>query len=159
MRTTERSALHETTYFLTSTLETVLESVIDEQSFLRFLQALAEDWNDEQEQALTNPSSPYGAGANGWKNGTIVVYLDAAASWGKASVGGLDSAKSPTTHGGDLQRFFTWKNFTSSLYGPPVAHCNVRWNPRSEADATIPSLSARTGCSICLPSLRENEND
>jgi hypothetical protein len=80
---------------MTSSLETILESVIDEQSFLRFLQALAEDWNNEQEHELANPSPPYGPGANGWENGTIGAYLDAAARWGEASVGGLEFYEKP----------------------------------------------------------------
>lgn len=44
---------------MTSHLESILNSVDDEQSFLRFLQALAKDWHDDQEKALTNASSPY----------------------------------------------------------------------------------------------------
>lgn len=74
---------------MTSNLEALLDSVNDEQSFLRFLQALAEDWKDEQDKELAKPSSPYGPGANGWENGTIGGYLEAAARWGDASVDGL----------------------------------------------------------------------
>jgi hypothetical protein len=63
---------------MTSQLEGILDAVNDEQSFLRFVQALAEDWEDEQQKELANPSSPYGPGANGWENGTIGAYLNAA---------------------------------------------------------------------------------
>lgn len=78
-----------------SNLETILESVADEQSFLRFLQALAEDWDDEQKQESTTPSSPYGFGANGWENSTISAFLHAAVSWGDASVANLKSYEKP----------------------------------------------------------------
>lgn len=42
----------------------------------------------EEERALeaVNPSSPYGPGALGWENGTIGAMLEAAASWGEASI-------------------------------------------------------------------------
>lgn len=76
-------------------LKTILASVADEQSFLRFLQVLAEDWDDEQAQELANPGSPYGAGANGWENGTIGAFLHAAVSWGDASVASLESYERP----------------------------------------------------------------
>ena len=80
---------------MTSNLETILETVADEQSFLRFLQVLAEDWDDEQAQELANPGSPYGAGVNGWENGTIGAFLHAAVSWGDASVASLESYEKP----------------------------------------------------------------
>ena len=35
---------------MTSKLEAILDSVNDEQSFLRFVQALAEDWENEQQK-------------------------------------------------------------------------------------------------------------
>jgi hypothetical protein len=66
-------------------IETMLEAVVDEQTFLRFLEALAVDWEDGHQ----NPASSYGRDANGWENGTIGAYLDASASWGQASINGL----------------------------------------------------------------------
>lgn len=80
----------------TSQLEAILDSVNDEQSFLRFLQALAADWEDEQQKELANPSSPYGLGTNGWENGTIGAYLDAAVSWGDSSIDGLRFYEKPS---------------------------------------------------------------
>jgi hypothetical protein len=74
---------------MTSHLQGILDSVNDEQSFLQFLRALADDWEDEQQKELANPSSPYGPGANGWENGTIGAYFDAAIRWGDASAHGL----------------------------------------------------------------------
>lgn len=81
---------------MTLNLVSILDSVNDEQSFLRFLQSLAEDWEDEQDKELADPSSPYGPGANGWENGTIGAYLEAAARWGDASVDGLRFYEKPT---------------------------------------------------------------
>jgi len=43
---------------MTENLQTILESVADEQSFLQFMQALAEDWEDERESERAKPSSP-----------------------------------------------------------------------------------------------------
>jgi hypothetical protein len=58
-----------------------LDAVVDEETFVRFLKVLAEDRADEVEKEKQNPSSPYGPGANGWENGSIEAFLDAAAAW------------------------------------------------------------------------------
>ena len=60
------------------------------------MRALAEDWEDEQKSEQASPSSPYGAGANGWENGTVGAYLDAALRWGEASINGLAVYEKPT---------------------------------------------------------------
>lgn len=91
----------------TSQLEAILDSVIDERSFLRFVQALAEDWEDEQQKELASPSSPYGPGANGWENGTIGAYLDATVRWGDASINGLRFYEKPSN---------PWKRAAEILY-------------------------------------------
>lgn len=88
-------------------LQAILDSVNDEQSFLRFLQALAEDWEDEQHKELANPSPPYCPGANGWKNGTIGAYLDAAFQWGDSSFDGLRLYEKPSN---------PWKRAADILY-------------------------------------------
>jgi hypothetical protein len=62
----------------------IADNVVDEASFLRFLKALADDWNDEQAKEILHPSSPYGPGANGWENGTIGNFLEAMVAWAKA---------------------------------------------------------------------------
>ncbi|WP_088347461.1 MULTISPECIES: hypothetical protein [Rhodomicrobium] len=66
-------------------LNQTAELVVDEASFLRFLKALADDWNDEEAKERGQPSHPYGPGANGWENGTIGNFLEAAAAWANAS--------------------------------------------------------------------------
>lgn len=70
-------------------IKRVLDAVRDEESFLRFLEALAADRANEVEKEKTDPSPPYSPGANGWENGTIETFLEAAAEWGRASTNGL----------------------------------------------------------------------
>jgi hypothetical protein len=80
---------------MTKDLQTLADEVTDEASFLEFVTALGSDWDDEQAKEAQSPSSPFGAGANGWENGTIGAFLDGAATWGKASVNGLPFYKRP----------------------------------------------------------------
>ena len=63
----------------------LLGEVHDEQSFLKFVGALIADQADEVEKEKIKPSSPYGAGANGWENITIENYLEAASAWASSS--------------------------------------------------------------------------
>ena len=70
-------------------LEEKLRAVIDEKSFLNFILSLSENRSIETKIEKENPSSPFGAGALGWENGSIESFLDAAAEWGKASLNGL----------------------------------------------------------------------
>ena len=62
-----------------------LEAVVDEASFVTFLNALAQDWDAEQELERVRPSAPHGPGAHGWENGTIGTFLECAAAWAEAS--------------------------------------------------------------------------
>jgi hypothetical protein len=66
-------------------LETKLESVCDEESFLVFVSALAADRADEQRKEIDSPSSPFGSGANGWANISIEAFLESAVAWATAS--------------------------------------------------------------------------
>ncbi|WP_194456776.1 hypothetical protein [Bradyrhizobium sp. CCBAU 53421] len=61
------------------------EAVTDERSFIRLLQLMALDRQDEQQKELARPTSPYSAGPNGWQNGSIEAFLGAAASWAEAT--------------------------------------------------------------------------
>ena len=76
-------------------LQTCLEAVVDEASFVAFLTALAEDWQLERELEQRHPSSPYGAGARGWENGTIGAFLESASAWAEASSNGLPMGYTP----------------------------------------------------------------
>lgn len=70
------------------------DTVHDEKSFLDFVEALRADW-DEKEIENKTPSLPYSAGANGWENGEVGAFLDAAASWGKSSIKGMPTYTKP----------------------------------------------------------------
>jgi hypothetical protein len=70
---------------MSTDLDDLVAAVHDEESFLSFLQALLEDWESEQESERLSPSPPYGPGANGWENGTIGAFLDAAIRWARDS--------------------------------------------------------------------------
>ena len=63
------------------------DAVIDEGSFLIFLQALAEDRADEVEKE-TKSSSSHAPSTSGWENGTIEDFLESAVAWAKASKDG-----------------------------------------------------------------------
>lgn len=70
-------------------LEAALNAVQDENTFLQFISALAEDRANEVEREKIQPSSPYSAGANGWQHWSIEDFLEAAAAWGEGSKDGL----------------------------------------------------------------------
>ncbi len=76
-------------------LDSALDAVVDEDSFVRFLSALAADRADEVRKEKAAPSSPYGPGANGWENGSIEQFLDAASSWAESSRNGLPRYNRP----------------------------------------------------------------
>jgi hypothetical protein len=66
-------------------LHELLDQVNDRDSFFEFVRALVRDREEEVARERVSPSSPYGPGANGWENGTIEAYLDAAMSWAKST--------------------------------------------------------------------------
>lgn len=76
-------------------LQQLLDAVVDEDSFIRFVSALAADRAEEVEKEKAKPSSPYGPGANGWENGTIEAFLESASAWAEASKNGLEFYKKP----------------------------------------------------------------
>ncbi|MEM7223914.1 MAG: hypothetical protein AAF495_13095 [Pseudomonadota bacterium] len=65
------------------------DAVHDETSFIEFIDALRSDWLDERRKEQVNASPPYGRGANGWENGDIDGFLDAASAWARASRCGM----------------------------------------------------------------------
>lgn len=80
---------------MSDNLNKLHDAVVDEDSFIRFLSALAADRADEVEKERKRPSSPYGPGANGWENGTIEDFLEAASAWAVASKNGLEFYDKP----------------------------------------------------------------
>ena len=88
-----------------SRLYELLQQVEDRDSFLAFAAALSEDRADEVAKEKVNPSPPYSTGANGWENGSIESYLDAAVAWAKDH-GVSESALTNTP---------TWRSFAEFL--------------------------------------------
>jgi len=80
---------------MTKDLYQLADNVETEQDFLNFVEALIQDRGDEEQKEKENPSSPYGPGANGWENGNIVSFLDAAIAWGEATINGLEFYEKP----------------------------------------------------------------
>jgi hypothetical protein len=65
-----------------------LQSVYNEETFLRFLLALRDDREASIAQEKVNPSSPFGADARGWENTTIERFFDTAVRWARDSANG-----------------------------------------------------------------------
>jgi hypothetical protein len=61
------------------------DAVHDRRTLLDFVRALIADREDEVAKEAGSPSSPYGAGANGWQNGTIEDFLEAASGWAEST--------------------------------------------------------------------------
>ncbi|PBW54056.1 hypothetical protein CJU07_23810 [Pseudomonas aeruginosa] len=76
-------------------LYALAEQVEDEAGFLRFLAALAADWEEDRRFAAANPPKPFGPSPLGWENGSIGGFLDAAATWGEDSRDGLPGYSRP----------------------------------------------------------------
>lgn len=72
------------------------DNVETEQDFLNFVEALMQDREEEKRKEKIKPSSQWDSGANGWENGNIVSFLDAALAWGQASINGLEFYEKPT---------------------------------------------------------------
>jgi hypothetical protein len=56
------------------------DDVSDFESFIRYVRWLMADRLGETEKEPASPRHPTDAGANGWQNGTIEAFLDAAAA-------------------------------------------------------------------------------
>lgn len=74
-----------------SVLNDLAAAVDDETSFVAFMNALMADWEDERRKERKHPSSPHGPGANGWENGSIGAFLEAASAWAQSTAGRDDS--------------------------------------------------------------------
>ncbi len=63
----------------------LVDDVVDQDSFIAFLMALADDFARERMLDAADPPSPYAAGQCGWEHGTVDGVFEAAASWGDAT--------------------------------------------------------------------------
>ena len=61
--------------------EDLIELVVDQTSFLKFVEALRKDREASDCQERNNPSSPFGPTALGWQNGSIESFLEAGIGW------------------------------------------------------------------------------
>lgn len=82
------------------------DAVCDERTLLEFIKALVADRVEEGTKEAISPSSPFGPGANGWENGTIEDFLDAASRW------------AASTNFGEAQGLSgnPWRQFAAFLY-------------------------------------------
>jgi hypothetical protein len=92
-------------------LHDLLEQVKDQESFLVFVGALVENWEDAVQKEKLTPGSTCGRGANGWENGTIGAYLDAALRW-------AETTRMGQTQG--LPAEPNWKAFALFLYSGKI---------------------------------------
>jgi hypothetical protein len=65
-------------------LDYMLKKVRDESSFIAFIQALADDFEEAGDLETERLSAADSHGALGWENRTIDTLLGAAAAWGRA---------------------------------------------------------------------------
>ena len=89
-----------------SKLDDLLERVNDRESFLAFARALMNDREEEVRKEMESPSRPYGPGLNGWENGSIEAFLDAAIAWTEDSTGSA----------AELPEEPAWHSFARFLY-------------------------------------------
>lgn len=89
-----------------SNLDDLLERVNDRESFLVFARALTNDREEEVRNETESPTSPFGLGSNGWENGSIEAFLDAAIAWTEDSIGSaIELPEEPA-----------WQSFARFLY-------------------------------------------
>jgi hypothetical protein len=82
------------------------DAVSDWSSLLAFVKALIADREAEIAKENQSPSPPYGPGANGWENGSIEGFLDAASRWAESTNFGEKQGLSGNP----------WRQFASFLY-------------------------------------------
>jgi hypothetical protein len=87
-------------------LHELADAVHDPRSLLEFVRALVADREDEVAKERVSPSPPYGPGANGWENGTIEAFLEAASAWAEATNFGEKQGLSGNS----------WRQFAVFLY-------------------------------------------
>ena len=91
-------------------LNDLLERVNSKETFLRFAQALADDFRDEQEKEAIHPTPYLGVvqGANGWYNHSVDGFLRAMCAWARATSSITDEPMVPEQP--------SWRSFAEILY-------------------------------------------
>ena len=84
-----------------------IDTVNDERSFLKFVDALRKDREKEVTAQSATPVDPCGRGPYGWENHTIEDFLEAAQAWAEDSNFGESQ---------NLKEASPWKKFAVFLY-------------------------------------------
>lgn len=84
-----------------------LDRVADQESFLAFARALAEDRAAAVQAEAEEPAAPYGPNAGGWENTSIESFLESAIAWAEGSNFGARQG---------LATASPWKQFAAFLY-------------------------------------------
>jgi hypothetical protein len=92
-------------------LADLLDNVVDQPSFLAFIDALANDFAMDRNTEVSSPSPAYGASALGWETGTVDAFLDAAHAWGKSTLG---------RHEFDRPDISPWRRCAEILYAGKI---------------------------------------
>lgn len=95
----------------TGDLVALLDTVSDEQSFLKFVAALISDRVRAVEAEKKNPSSPFGPDAGGWENTSIEQFLESAVAWAKDLNFGLEQGLSASN---------PWRRFAGFLFAGKI---------------------------------------
>ena len=80
-------------------------AVHDRRTLLEFVKALIADREEVAKEAVS-PSLPYGPGANGWENGSVEAFLEAASAWAESTNFGETQGLSPAN---------PWRQFAAFL--------------------------------------------
>ncbi len=92
-------------------LHEAIETVKDAETFLNFVRELVADREDEVRKEKERSSPPFGPGANGWENGSIETYLEAAVAWADDS-DFVEAQKNTNAN--------PWQQFAQFLYAGKV---------------------------------------
>jgi hypothetical protein len=88
---------------MSGSLEQALETVSDEATFLRFVKALAADFEAEtHEEATRGRTNRLGRGARGWENSAVDTFLEAAIAWAEDSRGTQPVSSNPWRRCADI---------------------------------------------------------
>ena len=86
-------------------LKALLELVEDEDTFVRFISVLGADWKLERSQEKQTACSPLESGAQGWENGDIGAFLEAASAWAQVAdhkIWGYRKSENPWRRAADI---------------------------------------------------------
>ena len=100
----------------TDELVALLRTVSDEQSFLKFVEALISSRVRAVEAEKKNPRSPFGPNAGDWENTSIERFLESAVARARDTNCGLDQGLRPAIRGSSLPSSF----LPESIVNDPV---------------------------------------